>query len=487
MAYVRQKQKDTDKNGGGPTVELTGGTVALEGAGGNQVAAQKQTAIQETQQTQQRPSFVSGQERAAANIAASEKLAERILKPFEGYEKAGQEALATRAGQFTEETKGGVMRDQDLVTRGLETPLSLNEADKQRFRDIRKGTYTGPTEGPQFEGTQAEEAKITALADLMSTKEGLYQQLGNGQRKYTTGMREFDAALLQQMPDIRERVQAQRGRASTLEAGRGTAAEQALEDIASARESARQAGQDVYGRAQEVSKGREQTFERQLQERREQLTQKHEDILAAGGEYTPQQLQAMGVTPQEYRDLMQSKRASEYGLQKKIFEPGMKGFQEGDLEYVTTGYESYRPEDARFLSARDPSTVGYGDVMSQEDLNRYRVLNELAGIEGVYGDVGRIDPSQQAQNLTQYDFEAAQAARDEWMRTGAARPDWERPEVQQVSPKYDPERYKYSNFNPRGMTEEEQMDFIRRTGKTPEQMQREMQYSNIPGKLQRGR
>lgn len=443
MAYVKKVEDKTIKEEeaqGGSTVELTSAapvtdSTTVTGAGvGAAPSAKKE--------------FVSGADRAKANIGASQRLADKILKPFEGYSATGEQSIKDRSTEFTGQTQAGILRDESLVQKTLNDASSLNFAEQQKFKDLRKGTYQGPDQIGTFSGAKTEEDKIRAFGDLLSTQEGIETQLPliGGDRKYTSGMKRYDASLLQQTPEIRARIAAEQSRATDLELMRKNYQETALADIAGAKSDAVAAGQGIFNRAEQVGAAHEQDIAGRVDQRRLDVVERDrilQDRIANRQSLSDEQLgdlygrkgsvdinngsrESTGIAHGDvegqrkaYNDMLNLSRTQGHDLVNlgdEFYDQRERG-QITKYKYTTPkyGYEERGRDqfDTTKLGSGARRGWNYGrnltaadiearDILTPEEFARYNALKELSGGEAEYQNIDAIDTQSQIQDITAY-------------------------------------------------------------------------------------
>lgn len=425
MAYLRKTKQDTTTPEA-PQSSLLSGGGALGSAGVPATGAAAN--VQDTkpaERTASTPSYVSGQQYLEGNRAGAQKLAQQIVDPIKR-QASDIEAAARRKGLATIGAAGGGTTNEDLMSRATADARQLSAEEQAQVKQTLSGFYGGPT-GVDFGAETTQAAGLGEATERLGTVAGLEQELGRrggaGDRKYTGGMRAFDAMLMRQDPTLRTQLEAQAGLGERVG---GTIAEQkaaALEAIASGQSGAAARGVTATKRLQDVATGQEGQWGTDLAALRGRtagLNQaiRGEQVLNA------EQLKMLGLSAQEYDTFRDAWIPTSYRLSRPQTKDEYNQYSYADKANLSSP-GLYKADYWKQFQL-DPYTIneadiGYKNVVGGEDLARYQALNQLRGAQGA-GFVPGAALDDPLANATFFNKAGAMGARDAWLASGTRAP-----------------------------------------------------------------
>jgi len=427
-----------------------------------------------------KPKFIPGQRYLQGNIGATQQLAEGIVKPIEEQQTAGEQTLKEQRERFLSSLYPDKERAPELTQKALERPTELTPEEEQKFISLRKGEYAGPTTRPEFQDVKEQEARMRSLAELMQTPGGLTQLIKPAPGKYTKGMGSFDAMLLRQSPDIRQRLSEQVQRAEALKQQRALAEEETTAGLSAAEQAALARGEDIIGQFQKRQDLEEAGWEQALETSRtgaEQRAAKLREAMQSRQELTPEQLKLSGLTLDEWdelrfgeaptkwewtpegerkeatlrqqyewermSDVEKLDRLRELGILDQ--QPGTKGgdvtFVKGQPSAIPQQYRDVAPTEAvpdqplyshglapkgwEWFDYMDPYTqvgtredIGLTDVVTPEQRAYYDAINKLSGLQDPNYDFRVFGNTPKTTDIFNYDKESALRALNEFKQAG---------------------------------------------------------------------
>jgi len=326
-----------------------------------------------------------------ANQPQAMALAGRIGEKFTSERGEAEKAFDTAQEAYRARITAGTPTYQaDIMGQALQDPIAAerNQSVMDSLARMKSGAYTGPTQftgSAEYTPAQKELQDVQTLSELTKTPGGIQQLLRKlpGMEGATPGGLTFNQMLLENVPQAKEQVLKSAEVAGPLGerfTGLGTTLS---EDQARAIEAAKgvqtQVGQ-AFGTAEDQLKSQVEARVQTMRAQGQAQEQAIRSALTNGQVPAGADLQAMGMTPDQFQDVLTKRtQAQQYG----------GGINLQDYLTVQKPDVTYTPET----------------VATRDEAARWEAFNRLGGTNNQYLTQGSIRAPTQ-----QFNFNAAGAS-----------------------------------------------------------------------------
>lgn len=312
MAYISQQIPDEEKNKFGrsedttpnPLPPQTGGSTTPQGQGGIPGVASS---------TQFGSNAANLSDYLKANESQVEDFGNKVAGNLtEGYNNA-LGAVDQGFSDFNNQVNAGYTpNDSNFVNQATSNPTDFvkNPDNVSKFQKLYNDQYTGPQNfesGDSYANINNQVNQATQNAGLTKSFSGLGSYLNNfmGTGGNTPGMNTLDTALLQRSPTASKAIQTAAAPYENLGSYLSGKASTANQNVANAKDVASQTAQGIQNQFNGEG-GIVPTFQNNINQRfNQQSTQATNELnamnkLKSGGVLNPQEIQMLGITPEQY-------------------------------------------------------------------------------------------------------------------------------------------------------------------------------------------
>lgn len=416
MAFLKKQNTNDGASGVQNKTILSGG-----GSLGTSTAPSTSAPSSGGVRTPTTSSFVSGEQYLSGNQAGAQKLADQIVKPLTSTAAEIESSARTKALESIS-AAGQSSFNNDLMDRAFTDAKSLTDSEQTNIKNVLAGGYSGPTDF-NFNNERQDVRKLENDVKNLGTVSGLNQSLTNlsGGRKYSTGMRNFDAMLMRQDPSLRTKLNEQSGLGERVTGTLDRQKANVLKGIAAGQDLGAERAVAANKRFADARSGQEQAWTAGLESLRGRVGGLN-TALAGEQALSKQQLDLLGLTPEEYDRFRDAYITTSYGYNRPFNSLAETGL--GDSPNQLTAADAIKGNSFRNFQLDDfqvnKDDVGYDNVINAGDLAQYQALNALSGEQGA-GYIPQT-PLTGATGAVDFNRAAASSALQNFINSNVAKP-----------------------------------------------------------------